>query len=114
MIKHYILKDKKLVEVDLMTWAKFFEEDDRIVGNFKFNQVMVSTVFLGIDHSFGQGPPLLFETMIFGGKHDQYMDRYSTYKEAERGHKKAIALVKGQSLSTRIYNFITSFKKLFV
>ena len=49
-------------------------------------RVKVSTVFLGMDHSWGNGPPLIFETMIFGGKHDMDQERYSTYSEAKRGH----------------------------
>ena len=54
----------------------------------------VSTVFLGIDYGFGAGEPVLFETMIFGGKHDGFQNRYLTWKEAEKGHKKAMELVK--------------------
>jgi hypothetical protein len=57
---------------------------------------MVSTVFLGIDHNFGNGPPLLFETMVFGGEYDGYCKRYSTWEEAEGGHKTACALAFGQ------------------
>jgi hypothetical protein len=34
----------------------------------------ISTVFLGLDHRhFGDGPPLLFETMVFGGSRDGTM-----------------------------------------
>lgn len=55
--------------------------------------VRVSTVFLCLDHRIGPGAPLLFETMIFGGEHDGYTDRYSTWEEAEDGHKRALALV---------------------
>lgn len=60
--------------------------------------VRVSTVFLSLNHASMHDPdtPILFETMIFGGEHDQYQDRYSTWEEAERGHKKAIAIVKGE------------------
>ena len=47
---------------------------------------MVSTVFLGLDHAFDGGTPLLFETMIFGGEHDEYQERYATWDEAEAGH----------------------------
>jgi hypothetical protein len=50
----------------------------------------VSTVFLGLDHQWGDGPPLVFETMIFGGEHDQYQERYSTWDEAEAGHKQGV------------------------
>lgn len=62
------------------------------------NGVSVSTVFLGMDHSFGGGPPLLFETMIFGGNHDRYHERYSTWAEAEAGHEKALRLARGFEL----------------
>lgn len=46
----------------------------------------VSTVWLGIDHGYGEGPPLIFETMIFGGPMDQHCDRYSTEEQARTGH----------------------------
>lgn len=58
---------------------------DRIVT--PDGDAVISTVWLGIDHSFGFGKPLIFETMIFGGPADQYQDRYSTLAEAEAGHK---------------------------
>ena len=50
-------------------------------------------VFLGLDHSFGSGPPLLFETMVFGGPLDEEMDRYTTWDEAEAGHKAMVKRV---------------------
>ncbi len=55
--------------------------------------VHVSTVFLGLDHNHtGKGPPLLFETMVFGGPlHDEQW-RYCTWEEAEAGHKAAVKL----------------------
>lgn len=31
--------------------------------------------------------------MIFGGEHDRYTRRYSTWKEAEAGHERAIELI---------------------
>ncbi len=55
----------------------------------------VSTVFLGLDHAFGGGPPMLFETMIFGGDHDEYCERYATVEEARAGHRVACQLVNG-------------------
>ena len=86
----YILNGKTPVECnDLMEWAKQMEGKNRIVEQSQLGGVKVSTVFLGLDHSFGDGQPLLFETMIFRGEHDQYQDRYSTWDEAVEGHKKA-------------------------
>ncbi len=63
------------------------------VGRDTLHGSEVSTVFLGLDHSWGSGPPLVFETMIFGGPNDQYQERYATYEEAEAGHKRAMWLV---------------------
>lgn len=55
----------------------------------------VSTVFLRLNHNFGEGPPLVFETMIFGGplggEGRRYQNRYSTWDEAVSGHARALA-----------------------
>jgi hypothetical protein len=96
---HYILnEDGSISVVDLLTWAKWFEVAQRhIAQDLLPGDVRVSTVFLGIDHNFAlEGPPLLFETMIFGGEHDSYQDRYATRDESLVGHRKALALAKGE------------------
>lgn len=46
----------------------------------------VSTVFLGIDHSFRSGPPVLWETMVFGNSDDSRQTRYRSAEAALRGH----------------------------
>lgn len=75
-------------------WAVGFEESDRKVARTHINDIQISTVWLGLDHNYGaNGPPLIFETMIFGGPYDEYQARYSTEKEALAGHVKAVALV---------------------
>ena len=53
----------------------------------------VSTVFLGLDHQHFDGPPLLFETMVFVGEHGDEMERYSTWDEAVAGHDAMVAKV---------------------
>jgi hypothetical protein len=92
----YILKDgEPVLEPDLMTWAKWYENHEaRRVALTQIGDVKVSTVFLGIDHAFGEGAPVLFETMIFGGEHDEYTNRYCTLEEAMIGHERAVAMVK--------------------
>jgi hypothetical protein len=65
------------------------------VAETELGQVRISTVFLGLDHQFFGGQPLLFESMIFGGQHDQYTNRCSTWDEAEKMHEEAVALVRG-------------------
>lgn len=70
--------------------------EDKIIMRTKLsNKAVVSTVWLGIDHSFGDGPPLIFETMIFEKWDKQdleecYCDRYTTEEEARAGHLRAI------------------------
>lgn len=81
----------------MFQWGKDF---DRRVAKDEFDGVMVSTVFLVLNHAFGDGPPLWFETMVFGGPEDGYCDRYSTWNEAEHGHVLVVDKLKaGQPLS---------------
>jgi hypothetical protein len=94
MSDYYILKDKEVVMVpDMTEWAEKFENENRRVGADDVGDHFISTVFLGIDHNFsGDGPPLVFETMVF--KHGEWseldMKRYSTWDEAETGHKEMV------------------------
>lgn len=91
---HYILDGHEPKAVDLMTWARWFETANRLVAKADLpGDVSVSTVFLGLNHNFSpSGPPLIFETMIFGGEHDQYHERYATWDDAVAGHERAVAL----------------------
>lgn len=94
-IGKYILDEHRRVAPcnDLLEWEKWMQTEDRIIAKTMHCNVRVSTVFLGLDHSFEGELLTLFETMIFGGKHNAYQKRYTTLKEAEEGHKVAVALV---------------------
>ena len=91
MTEYYILKGRKAIPVPVMKWAEWLENNRKIIEQTELsNGKFVSTVFLGLNHQFGVGKPLIFETMVFPKKGDWGeldMDRYSTYKEAEEGHK---------------------------
>lgn len=91
--QHYILVDRVPFAVDMMTWARWFNDiDSRRVDHTDVDaRCHVSTVFLGLDHNFSGGEPILFETMIFGGPLDGAQWRYHTYDQAERGHADAVA-----------------------
>jgi hypothetical protein len=68
--------------------------DERRIARTEVPQppVEVSTVFLSLDHRHGtEGPPILFETMIFGGPYDQDCTRYATKAEAQQGHDETVA-----------------------
>src|SRR5258708_5583313 len=87
------------IECSTYEWAQTYEtrSDPHIEnGETIHGDVRVSTVFLGLDHNWGEGPPVLWETMVFGGEHDQMQERYSSYEDAAAGHAAICALVFGQ------------------
>jgi hypothetical protein len=96
MSDKYILVGHDVVPADdFQTWARDFEKGtDRHVALTKLDGAEVSTVFLGLNHRFGDGPPLVFETMVFGGVCDQEQKRYSTWAEAEAGHAAMVEKVR--------------------
>jgi hypothetical protein len=82
-------------ENNLVRWAKWFDCSENRVLKFDAPQrgVRVSTVFLGINHNGSmRGRPLLWETMIFGGKHDGYCKRYASRADALAGHAIAVEM----------------------
>jgi hypothetical protein len=71
------------------------KEGSRRVALDDINGATVSTVFLGIDHRYGpDGPPVLFETMVFGGPLDQEQERCCTWDEAEMMHARMVERVR--------------------
>jgi hypothetical protein len=97
----YILDEhKNVIPATLLEWAEYLESHhkERIVAKDKIDGHMVSTVFLGLDHSniCNAGKLEIFETMIFGKNSgaEEYCDRYATWAEAEEGHRRAIQWVK--------------------
>lgn len=77
--------------IEFSEWEKD-NMNQRVLKQDHIDNVLVSTVFLGLDHGFGSKAPVLWETMIFGGQHDSYTERYDSYEEACLGHQRAIDL----------------------
>lgn len=72
-------------------WSLLFNDPGyKRIGDDRIGEARVSTVWLGIDHGFGVGPPLIFETMIFGGPYNDDQWRYSTEAEAKAGHRRIV------------------------
>jgi hypothetical protein len=97
----YVLNmENQPVEVEsLVAWAQWAEHANRVVGYTEITSaVVVSTIFLGTDHrpAFGKGPPLLFETMIFGGPEDGRQWRWSTWDDAEMNHNAIVATLRAK------------------
>lgn len=95
-MKMYYLKGKTPIATrGLQKWGMEFEKN-RVVEQTYIGDIFVSTVFLGLDHSFSfseNSKPILFETMIFGGVADSFQERYETWEQAEIGHKKACEMI---------------------
>ena len=55
----------------------------------------ISTVWLGLNHAIDDDSikPLIFETMVFNEKDEIYCEQFSTWTEAEEGHKRAVEWV---------------------
>jgi hypothetical protein len=103
LLQHrWILKGHDAVPCGLLEWAAWLEastiDKSRIVKQEQVGPYFISTVFLGLNHRFtGDGPPLLFETMVFHGENvrglDVEMARCSTWEEAEQQHARIRSLV---------------------
>jgi hypothetical protein len=95
--------------ITLAVWAWLREHPDyRRVARDEIGPCHVSTVWLGIDHSFGHGPPVIFETMVFSNAatwnpqmgcyfhEDQGVQRrYCTEAQALAGHAETVAALAG-------------------
>jgi hypothetical protein len=89
------LEGKRVVICDdLYEAATWLQAANRQVARDNVGDVLISTVFLGLNHAFPGGRPLWFETMIFGGPHSEFQERYETWEEAEAGHAKAVQLAR--------------------
>ena len=99
MSDKYILNDngEPVAEPDMMKWAEWYETSRkaRVVKQEQIGESRVSTVFLALDHSWMKGPPVLWETMVFGGKLDQDQARCAGNREqAEAMHREMVERVK--------------------
>jgi len=95
--RFYILKGRMPVAVDdPAACEEFFKNvlNRRVAFTKVSPKSHVSTVFLCLDHSFDvEGPPILFETLVFGGELADDMARYSTWDDAVAGHEKMVKRV---------------------
>jgi hypothetical protein len=90
----YIMRHGQVIKMghsrkDILTWAAWYENAERHIGLDTIRDVKVSTVFLGLDHNFyGEGPPILWETAVFGKEDTDIAARYASKELALAGHKK--------------------------
>lgn len=94
--RYVINADNTVTKMDDLTeWAKRFETDQRRIARTAMpDGRIVSTVFLGLDHRYGDShPPALFETMIFPSDKnfsEEWGERCATYSQALQQHERGI------------------------
>jgi hypothetical protein len=92
----YILDDegKPVPEPDVLRWADWIERSNkRVLRQNRLAGGVLVTIFVGVDHDLlRRGPPMVWETMILGGRHDGYCVRHATRKEALSGHVTALRI----------------------
>jgi len=80
---------KPTCDEEYRRWSSTF--DARRVALDSYGHLVISTVFLTIDHGY-DGASLWFETMVFHHGDEVYCDRYETIEEAQEGHRNALSL----------------------
>ena len=95
---YYIITSGRIEAVeDVKAWAiwrEYADEQCRVAYD-ALNDIVISTVFLGIDHSASEeGEPLLYETIFIRGYDGTVERRYATREEAEAGHAELVRAVR--------------------
>ena len=90
--------NKPVVAASVIEAAEWLDKNPerKAVKQEHIGDIFISTVFLGLDHAWNSDILVLWETMIFGGEHDQYQERYTSYEDALEGHQIALNLVNKQ------------------
>jgi len=93
----YVLIDHKpVLHKDLMEWFNWYEiEENRRVAGTQLGDIFISTVFTGWDITPDH---CLFETMIFGGRHDRRYVRCNTWEAAERMHRRVVRVIEREEI----------------
>ncbi len=71
--------------------TKFNELSYKRIDYTELPNGYVSTVWLGLNHSWEANKILIFESMAFLNDGGELQERYATEKEAREGHKKMVA-----------------------
>lgn len=104
--------DREGNPIDTLRWGELHEDYDYVrVELTEIGPYVVSTVWLGLDHSYMEGgPPIIFESLVFtktaweddtprdDPNHEPLMEidgmRYSTEDEARKGHMDLCTLIR--------------------
>lgn len=78
----------------VLSWSNEFDNPLRQVGYDQVGDAEISTVFLGLDYGYGDGPPQVWETAVFLGDNVTISARYASREQALEGHREIVAQVR--------------------
>lgn len=111
--------DRQGLPVPIGEWVRRLEAqgDYPLIAQDNVGNFLVSTVWLGMDHSLGGGPPLIFETMLLPARDGKPLPpgewpedddgsdlssgriwRYSTEEDARAGHESVLARLRDKEV----------------
>lgn len=98
-LKYILAEDGRtpLVCEDTLEWGRWMEDHrKRVVSQDHVGQFWISTVFLGLNHNYGRGLPVLWETMVFDKTSERPWEdldcrRYEDFDSACLGHNEMVA-----------------------
>jgi hypothetical protein len=94
--------DRQGAPISLEQWSALMEGDRHVGLTDLGTQGTVSTVYLGLNYSLGDGPPQIFETVMLGGPMDALvLARYSTEEQAIAGHQSVLDALLHHGLEKR-------------
>ena len=98
----YKLVEREPVRCTLLEYAQNMQsETNRIVAQTKIEALLISTIFTGIDHSFGLGEKRLFETVIFGMEDDIHPKwHHATWDGAQKEHNRIVKIIEDNGIDS--------------
>jgi hypothetical protein len=90
--------------IDRDEYARLWQLPHHVALTDLLRRGRVSTIWFGLDLGFPPAPPLIFETMVFGGPLDGFLDRYPTEALARAGHGRVVRLLRRVQLRPLIHN----------
>jgi hypothetical protein len=77
-------------------WAMETQPGYSLIGHDHVADGLVSTIWLGLDHSFGNtSPPIIYETMLFDiDDWVDHQDRYTSLDDAQKNHRYIVEMLK--------------------
>jgi len=97
----YKLVNQEPVPCSLEEYAKNMQvESNRIIKQTEIKELLVSTIFTGIDYSFGSAEKKLFETIIFGLDEEIHPKwQNATWNSAIEKHHELIQMIENEDIN---------------